>query len=93
MRTWERMPNIDAILMDPHNAPVPSEPDVLFSVSAALAARAEKGSFGQIVEYVQRLPDEFATMAVKDALRRKPDLQGTRAFNVFAVKYAAIWQD
>ena len=93
MRAWERVPNIDTILMSPATADVPKEPDVLYSVAAALAARAEKGNFGAICEYSQRLPEEFAMLVVKDAVRRKPEVQTTKAFTQFAVKYAAVWSD
>lgn len=93
VRTWERMPNIDGILMNPAGADVPSEPDILYAVSAALAARAEKANFGAIIEYVQRLPDEFAMMAIRDSVKRKPEVQATKAFSQAAVKYSKVWRD
>ena len=93
MRTWERMPVIESLIMNPTTAPVPTEMDILFSVSTALASRAEKGNFANIAEYLVRLPDEFAMLCIKDSVRRKPEVQTTKAFNQMAVKYAKIWQD
>jgi hypothetical protein len=93
LRTWERMPNIDGILMNPASAPVPTEPDILHSVAAALVSRANKGNFPSIYEYVTRLPDEFAMLILKDATGKKAELMTTKTFSQAAVKYAAVWQD
>lgn len=93
MRVWEKMPNIDGILMTPDTATVPTDPATLFAVTAALAQRAEKGNFDNIVKYGARLPDEYSMCMVKDAVRRKPEVQMTKAFNRFAVDHASVWKD
>ena len=93
MRTWENMPNIDALLLNPKGAIVPTDPATLFAVTAALAQRAEKGNFDSIVTYAGRIPDEYAMRCIKDSVKRKPEVQMTKAFNQFAVKHAGMWQD
>lgn len=81
-----KMPNVDYIIMQPGKAEVPSEPGTLYAVSAALAARANKENFGRIVEYLDRLPIEFSTMAVKDCIHRDVTLSSTSAFTQWSVK-------
>lgn len=93
IRVWTDMPNIEGILMSPKTADVPTKPDILYAVSAALAHRATKGNMAAICEYLDRLPAEFAMVSVKDAVRRTPEIQQTIAFNVFAVKHASVWSD
>lgn len=93
MRTWETMPNIDGILLTPDGAKVPTDSATLFAVTAALAQRAEKGNFENICKYVDRLPQEYAMRCVKDSVKRKPEVQMTKAFNKFAVDHADMWQD
>jgi len=93
MRVWESMPNIDGILLDPAGATVPQEPGVLFAVSAALAQRANKGNFANVCAYADRLPQAYAMRTVKDAVKRCPDVQTTKAFNRFAVDHSDMWKD
>jgi hypothetical protein len=93
MRTWERMPNIDGIIMNPDSAPIPTEVDVQYAVAAALAQRAKTGNFDNIVKYANRLPNEYGMMLVKDAVRRTQSLQLTKAFNRYAVDHADVWED
>jgi hypothetical protein len=93
MRTWESMPNIDALLLNPSEATVPDDPATLFAVTAALAQRAEKGNFDSICTYAQRLPQEYAMRLVSDSVKRKPEVQITKAFNKFAVANAGMWED
>lgn len=93
LRTWENMPNIDGIVLNPDSADVPTDPATLYAVCAALAQRAEKGNFSNILKYLARIPKEFQMMSVKDAVRRLPALQTTQAFTRYAVDNANVWED
>ena len=78
LEIYESAPSIDLILSDPANAPIPDEPSALYAVSAGLAAKATPKNFGSVALYAQRLYrghkgqryGEFATLTVRDALRR-----------------------
>ena len=86
---WQSMPNIDGILMDPANAPLPEDTNVRYAVCTALAARATGDNFDLIAEYVDRLPPEFAVMTFKDCVNRKGgEITCTKAYAHMAVKYA-----
>lgn len=84
LRMVRELPAIDAILMDPDSATIPSQPAALYAVTTGLAARANQSNFGRVVRYAQRLLDaahgEFATLLVRDAIRRDPSLQHTSDF-------------
>lgn len=81
---FRQLPSIDAILMDPDNAPIPSETSILYAVSTALASKASEKNLVRVGKYAQRLVDaqhgEFATLMLRDAVRRNPELQTTPAF-------------
>lgn len=87
-----KMPNIDAILLDPAKAEVPKEPAVLFAVSTALAMRSTKDNFDRVLKYFDRLPAEFSVMGVKDAYTRDKSLNGTKAFTEWAIKNSKVFE-
>lgn len=93
MRTWETMPNIDGILLDPAGAVVPTDPATLFAVTAALAQRATKGNFANICAYADRLPQAYSMRIIKDSVKRKPEVQTTKAFNAYAIMHSDMWED
>ena len=89
-RTWQNMPSIDAILLDPSNAPVPEDAATQYAVAVALAANSTKDNFDGILTYAARFHDErgraeLTVLTVKDALYRKGELANTKAFSHWAV--------
>jgi MoxR-like ATPase len=81
---YRELPQPDAILLSPDSAAIPEKPAALYAVSTALAALATEGNFDRVLTYVDRLIDaghrEFGALLARDAVRRKPELQGTHAF-------------
>jgi hypothetical protein len=77
--------NLDAILMNPDKAAIPSKPNELYAVSVGLAARANDTNFARIATYATRLyteadKGEFAVLLVRDAIRRDERIQYTDSF-------------
>lgn len=89
VRLFRELPNIDAILLDPGKSKVPDQPANLFAVSSALARRANDGNFGRVITYLDRLPQEYAVMCVKDAVTRDAKLQSTPEF----IKWSTAHQE
>lgn len=83
-RLTRDMPNLDAILLDPKNAPVPDSPAVLYATTTGLAARANKITFGRITKYIEVLvaatKGEFAALLLRDCIRRDSELANTTDF-------------
>lgn len=80
MRLYRELPSIDAILLDPGKAPIPDLPATLYAVSSALARRATDSNLNRVFTYLDRLPQEYAVMCVKDAVGRDTGLQSTPEF-------------
>ncbi len=76
LRLCRELPDIDACLTSPSTAPVPREPAVLFALVGALVERCRHGGapLADFVAYATRLPDEFALLAVRDAMALNPKL-------------------
>ena len=77
--------NLDAILLDPDRAAIPSKPSELYATAVGLAGRANAGNFARIATYATRLAveadkGEFAVLLVRDAQRRDPKITYTDSF-------------
>lgn len=67
------LPDVDAVLMDPENAPVPENPSARFLVTMALTSRVGADNFGGCVKYTNRLPSMFQAFFVRDACRAESE--------------------
>lgn len=55
---YTRLPSISDILKDPKNAPIPTEPEIVFALSSVLAEGFETDKTDKaLVEYVMRFPN------------------------------------
>jgi hypothetical protein len=86
LRIFRELPDPDLILMDPSKADMPSSPAVLYALCGALAARVTYNSWQRFIDYVQRMPTEFAVLAMQDALKRNPDFTSTKEFIAWVSK-------
>jgi hypothetical protein len=89
-RIYEGLPNIDALLMNPAKAEVPTDPAVLYALTGALAHRVSKDNFDRVSEYVSRLKPEFQVMCVSDAMKLAPEIKTTKAFVQWAVSNSNV---
>ena len=77
--------NLDAILLNPDKAAIPSKPSELYATAVGLAARANDTNFARIATYATRLyteadKGEFSVLLIRDAVRRDEKIQYTDAF-------------
>lgn len=86
LRLFKSLPSLDAILLNPKTADVPTDPGVQYAISAALGRRATEKNFDRVLTYINRLPKEFSVFTVKDAVRRLPALQTMKGFVGWAVE-------
>lgn len=89
-KTWEKMPNIDGIVMNPKGSEVPTEPAVLYAVTGALAHKCSKDNFDRISQYIERIPPEFQVMLMADAMKIKPEIKNTKAFSDWCIRNPKI---
>ena len=86
LRMFRELPNIDAILLNPTQEPVPENAAAQYAVASALARRASDTNFDRICLYLNRLPTEFRVLCVRDATLREPAIRSTAGFVKFAVE-------
>lgn len=90
MRIYRKLPNPDAILLNPKTADVPTDPATLYALSGALAERATENNFDRVCTYTERMPPEFSVLAVSYAARKNPDLSNTQAFTKWAMAHQDV---
>jgi hypothetical protein len=77
--------NLDAILLNPDKASIPTKPNELYATAVGLAGRANDTNFARIAIYANRMvveadKGEFAVLMVRDAVRKDEKIQYTDAF-------------
>ena len=78
------LPNLDAMLLDPHKAMIPTEPNVRWAVCTGLASKATEKSFPSLHIYAKKLVDnglaQYAVLLIRDAKRKCPEIVNTVEF-------------
>jgi hypothetical protein len=90
LRIFRKLPNPDAVLLNPDTADVPSDPATLYALSGALAERASEANMERVVTYTSRMPPEFSVLCVSYAIRKKKELTMTAAFSKWAVQHQSV---
>lgn len=87
-----RIPDTGEVMVNPHRAPIPRDPAILYAYVGALAAVCDSRCIEPVLQYVRRLPPEFGVMLVRDALRRSPDIRRQRAYVQWAMDHAELME-
>jgi len=87
MDIHEKCPDVDKLIADPMNAPLVEEPPIMYALCSSLSMRANDKNMGNILKYVQRLPnEEFQAYFLKDALSRDQTLKQNKDVRLWAGK-------
>ena len=86
LRMFRELPNIDAILLNPTQEPVPENAAAQYAVASALARCASDTNFDRICLYLNRLPTEFQVLCVRDATLRQPAIRSTAGYTKWAIE-------
>lgn len=81
-----KLPTLEQIVKDPQGTHIPEERDVLFALMASLASKLGTKTLAAGIEYISRCPPEFAVMAMKDLVKKCPDIGTEPAFKAWSRK-------
>jgi len=68
--TIMKLPSMDDIVSNPKGALLDMEPAMLFAVAHKIAAYVKPGTLVPVLEYLERMPGEFATITLQLTLKR-----------------------
>ena len=92
LRLATEVPDPDECLRNPLTAPVPTKPGLLYMLTVALANRCKPATADAFFAYIDRIPDEFAVTAYKDAqMRDKTLLIKSAGGRKFVQKHASAF--
>jgi len=80
LKIYKSLPNISAILLDPKNAEIPTDPASIYAVVSALVEKASEDNADRIIRYSNRLPIDFNVLLVRAMIRKEPKVQNTKGF-------------
>jgi len=80
IRLGMEMPKYEDIMKNPAGVKVPAKIDAQMLVSHSLAARVSSEDAGKVLQYVDRMPKEFAVTFARSATQRDPGLVNSKAF-------------
>jgi ATPase family associated with various cellular activities (AAA) len=89
LKIYRKLPSPDAIIMNPKGIEVPDDPATLYALMGALSHKASPDNFASLMDFVGRVPPEFAVLFVRDALKINPKIQTTKEFITWAAKDGA----
>ena len=90
MKIYRKLPNPDAILLNPDTADVPSDPATLYALSGAISARMSSANMDRAVTYLSRCPAELSVLAMSMAVRRDPMVTSTKGFIDWSIKHQSV---
>lgn len=90
LRVYRKLPNPDAVLMNPTTSDVPTDPATLYALSGALAHRATASNIDRFATYLGRMPPEFSVLGMSTAVRRDATLANTQAFVQWTMKHSDV---
>lgn len=78
------------ILADPKGCPLPDRPDMQMLTCYMCASRADEKNMDKLTTYISRLPEEFAAMFIKAALKRDTQLINFKEVREWCTKNATL---
>jgi hypothetical protein len=80
-KTWTKLPKIESIIMNPLKAVMPDgQLDVMYATCGSVAHHANEDNIDALMQYIDRMPNEFAVTTIKDMIARDEELMCTQAF-------------
>lgn len=91
LQMYRDLPDMDIIVRDPQNAPLPTKPATAYAISSALARMAGNGNVKNIITYLDRMPEqEYAVLAVREMVARDPKLDRVGAVTDWKIRHADV---
>jgi hypothetical protein len=90
LKIYRNLPDPDGVLLAPSTATVPTDLATLYALCGALANRANENNFGRLLEYCERLDDDFQVLCIRDAVVRNRELANTDEFTRWAIANSEV---
>lgn len=89
-RLYSQLPDIDFVLANPTQVPIPTEVATIYALTTALAHKVNAKNAKNFLMFMDRLPDEFAVMGVKIAMQMYPAIARVSAYTDWAIAHQHV---
>lgn len=86
LKVFRELPDLDDLIANPEKYEVSKEVSVRYAITTSLSLRATKKNIDNIMQYVSRLPAEFAVLFATLALNRDVTLGETKAMSKWVLE-------
>lgn len=86
----DTLPTISSIIADPTGAKLPPQMDQQIFLVFDLASKATKDNIVPIIQYINRMPSDFAIAFYRSAMQRDSALRSTKAFGDWACQNVSL---
>ncbi len=83
-RVADQVPDPEDVIKKPKETKVPEDPSAMYAIAVALSHWMTVDNMSSIMEYLERLPSEYAVTSIMEARKIKPEIQETEAFSQWA---------
>lgn len=85
-----QVPTREQILMNSETTPVPEDPSAQYAIAGMLIQNTTGNNFDTVVQYMQRMPEDFQAMFCKEVLRLQPTVTSCRGYVKWAIRFGAM---
>ncbi|WP_052209177.1 AAA family ATPase [Acinetobacter sp. A47] len=71
---YKELPTLKQIRQDPKNYPVPKRLDIQWALMGSLCQQTTEDNLQDVIDYLDRFPDELVVVAMRDMFARQPHL-------------------
>jgi len=91
LQLMDKLPSLDAILLNPDKVEVPTEASMRYAVACGLSHRADEHNFERALRYIKRITEKkYEVLFCRDALSKNKKIAECRAFLDWATKNANV---
>lgn len=84
LKILDDLPDLDKLLKNPDKSEIPENPAVLFAVTQKLSSMATEKNFPKMYKFIKRLPPEFQTKTVSEAVKHCRAICRTKEYMDFS---------
>ena len=86
MKIIRELPTIDEILASPKTAKLPEKLDSVHATTSLILKNVDVKNFSTLMNYIDRIPEEFQAMFVNEAIKRDEDIADLQSYTDWAIK-------
>ena len=81
----DQVPDPEQCIKEPKKTKIPENPSAMYAIAVALSHWMTVDNMASIMEYLERLPSEYAVTSIMEARKIKPEIQETDVFGKWAM--------